>query len=399
MACQLSRSSVPLLLAATLLASCANKGGPGTLARDWSCKMREMQISPFFPPREDVQVGDVYWLAKVAATDAKSYCAHSPVAGDFLPMPVHLGYLPEVMTLAKTHYEKRPNFPKTTPLAGTVSLGPNGATIAFTPAGTGAIEGVDTLFTTGVSNRTRVVGFPDFMSVKIDRLSLGAIVPIQGMFTPFGLSIDDVEEASISIPVAESYGVPVATAFQGFPADKKASFCAVSKLLAAKTATDPEKGDTTGVAVLVNEVFYTRVIDVSITSKSATAISLARDRQGASSATIPSTTSSGITVPANSASTGLVESNAQLNAVTQGVLKILEARNNVPGVSFAAEQGRSATINMRRIFDRPVAIGYRSVPLAVVDGADGTCTFNVGSFQSGQGPTPAGGGDEGIKVK
>lgn len=369
-----------LLIGATVLSGCANTFGPGQLARDWSCKMREMQIAPIFPPREDVQVGDVYWLPAVASTDARAYC-QPQAKQDYLPLPVHLGYVPEVTRAAKAHYAMRPDFPKTTPTAGKVSIDAQGTTrIDFTPAGTGAIEGNDDLFTTGSANRTRVVGFPDFLSVSIDRASLGAILPVQGMFTPFGISIDDVEEASISIPVAESYGVPVETAMGAIPQAKSASLCNLVKSVIGQNKE-------AGVPVLVHEVFYTRAIDVSISSKRAIALSLARDRQGSDAADLPATPSSGAGASTGQASTGVAGSQAQIDAVTQGVVKILEARNNVPGVTFAYEQGGSATINMRRIFDRPVAIGYRSTALQAVQAPQGgACTVAAAAGSAGATP-------------
>jgi hypothetical protein len=371
-----------LLAAATLLGGCSTKFGPGQLARDWSCKMREMQIRPLFPPREDVQVGDVFVLARVADTDARAYCSGSDKDGDYLPLPVHLGYVPNVMKTAKAHYEGRPDFPRTTPAGGTVTLSATAATVTFAPASTSVIEGTDSFFVQGRAHRTRLVGFPDFMSVKIDRASLGAIIPIQGVFTPFGLSMEDVEDASISIPVAESYGVPVATAWAAFPPADRASMCA----LAATVAGSGSAG-ASGV-VMVHEVFYTRAIDISIQSRRAAAFGIGRDREGAGAVTVPAVTSTGIVSPAASVTQQGSATVAHMGAVVQGVAQILAARNNVPGVSFSAEQGRSTSINMRRVFDRPVAIGYRSIPLSPVRTAGG-CTFAVGQSLADNGATPA----------
>ena len=62
-----------LLTAAAVLlqlAGCASPTSPGEVARNWSCKLREMQIRPIFPPREDVHVGDVFWLEQIAASEA-----------------------------------------------------------------------------------------------------------------------------------------------------------------------------------------------------------------------------------------------------------------------------------------------------------------------------------------
>lgn len=367
------------------MSGCAAKYGPGQLARDWSCKMREMQIRPLFPPREDFHVGDLYWLDKVAKNDAQGYCpSGQDVPKDFVPIPLHVAYFPEVTRQADAYYKSRPDFPRVSTSAGTVTWGAAGLVIAPAIQSTDATVGSSTLFTQGAANRTRIVGFPDFMSVKVDKASLGAIIPIQGMFTPFGLSSEDIDEASISIPVAESYAVPIATALGALTASP--TICEIPKYISTETVP------ANGLLNLVTEVYYTRAIDINIQSKSALALSIARDRQNATTNALPATATTGIVTPGTAASGPQTTITLQQMAgVTGGMLKILEARNNLPGVSFGYEQGRSSTISMRRVFDRPVAIGYRAVAVGIDNDAGGMCRLKIVAQRDADGNSITGG--------
>lgn len=334
-----------------LLVGCAAPTGSGQVARAWSCKIREMQIRPLFPPREDFHVGDLYWLDKVAESDASGYCRSEK---EFLPLSLHVAYFAEVMRQADAYYKSRPDFPRTSTSVGTVTIGTTG--IVITPSSQNTdVSTSTTLFTVGAANRTRLVGFPDFLSVKVDKLSLGAIIPIQGAFTPFGLSAEDIGEASISIPVAESYEVPIDMAVTAIKPSMK--ICNLKSYVGTSNGVEES-----GQFHLVTAVYYTRVIDINIQSKSALALGSARDRENATTTTLPAITATGIATP------GVVSTSpqtsvtfAQIDGAVSGMLQILAARNSVPGVSLAYERGRSSTISMRRIFDRPVAIGFRSV--------------------------------------
>jgi hypothetical protein len=382
---------VRVLLALTLAfqGGCAHFG-PGQVARDWSCKIREMQIRPIFPPREDVQVGDVYWLQTLSKNaDAEAYCAPpSDSVKDFVPFPLYLAHLREVTAKAKEQYEGRPDFPRSTSSAGTVTVTATGITMSYGTQSTDVTAGTDTLFLSGRPNRTRLVGFPDFMSVKIDKGSLGAIIPIQGVFTPFGLSVDDVDEASISIPVAESYGVPMATAWQAATSGgSKPTLCNAG--LFANSIVAAGDPPTSGNLHLITEVYYTRAIDVSIQSRSAVSLGIARDRANAGTTTVPTITSTAAITPTPTTALGSTTVQDMATAAA-GLMQILNARNSVPGVSLAWDHGQSSTINMRRVFDRPVAIGYRSIPFHVKPTSKATdCSFDLVSMQDASGAAPA----------
>ena len=197
-----------VLVALLTLQGCASVFEPGTIARDWSCKMRELQIQPVFPPREDMQVGDIYALAvpKIDSgeCDSRTFLGMSFGAGGrgFVPLPVFLGSL-NLGAKIDAHYKTRLDLPKTE--SSQLSVGTDGKITIngyTTPVANGS------LIQETVLNRLRVVGFPDFMTVKVSGADIGLIFPMFGALASISASANAVENASISIPVAESYAVP-----------------------------------------------------------------------------------------------------------------------------------------------------------------------------------------------
>jgi hypothetical protein len=363
---RLLAKGMALLVLLMFISACATKIEPGKVARDWSCKIREMQVNPIFPPREDVHVGDVYWLPDVGKSPKDGYCDKKP---DFMPMPSHLFYLPEVNQLAYDHYMQRPNFPSMTQGTSSVSVTTSGIVITGGSQTTAPSISGSSLFANtstaqfGTTTRTRLVGFPDFLTVEIDRASLGAILPIQGVFASIGISSEDVQSASISIPVAESYGVPQGLALATLTKSAHTTtICNIIKDNAEDAKNNPGARNEGGMH-LVTEVFYTRAIDVNIQSNKAFALGLARDRENAGT-----TTTADLSLPSSTTGTSSTSSTAgmtqqQMAKVAADALKALNARNSTPGVTLSYESASSSMISMRRLFDRPVAIGFRSMEL------------------------------------
>lgn len=352
-----------------IVAGCASPTKPGEVARNWSCKLREMQISPVFPPREDVHVGDVYWLSEIGKTDADGYCRQRD---EFMPIPPHMAYL-DLTNDLHTYYGTRPMFPRSTTVQGTVTISPTGVTVSPGTQTTDTAEVASGVFKTGAPTRSRIVGFPDFMSVHVSNFALGAIVPIDAVLAPIGVARQNVRNASISIPVAESYSVPAmliarklgpeqhndSAAEKAARAQAKNTLCESVRFMAPATVMNAGRP---GQLHVVNEVYYTRAIDVNITAETAFSLAANRDREDAVAGSTPmNVTTTGIVT--ESTTTGSVTQT--ITKVSEGMLKLLQSRNNVPGVSVSYEQGDLLSVKMRRIFDRPVAIGFRSVALNV----------------------------------
>lgn len=360
---------------------CASTVGPGEVASKWSCKLREMQITPVFPPREDLHVGDVYWLPNAkpgSTTPADAYCNRTPADG-FLEVGTHVAYFEQVNEALKSYYKSRPSLPRTG--TSTISISSSGSsafTISSSPRSTSPDSATDTIFA-GAADRTRLVAFPDFMTIQVKSFDLGAILPIAGVLAPLGISSSSADSAAISIPVAESYGLPYMRAEAALGQAQIDELCRWNK-----NADSDKSGDL----YFVLEVFYARAIDVNIRAKDGFAFSVARDRDGAGTTTVPTLPGGSVTVTVSEL-TGEAQANGLANGAARRVADMVALRNSVPGVSLGYQQGNASEIGLRRLFDRPVAIGVRTARLKPRQ-IDNKCSLGI-EVSGGPPPTVMGG--------
>src|ERR1043165_7751752 len=94
-----------LILTATFLFSGCIHTPRGYVAKEWSSSMRELGIIPVFPPREDVQVGDVY-IAPVSPDQELAAFKKK----EFLPLGLWVATL-DVKTPLTAFYSNRSSFP------------------------------------------------------------------------------------------------------------------------------------------------------------------------------------------------------------------------------------------------------------------------------------------------
>src|SRR5215212_7507298 len=102
-----------VVVASSLLIGCVEPGthDPGYVAKQWSMMVREFGIVPIFPPREDVQVGDVYAMP-IPPDQELQLRAVRNTNGRFLPIPVLLGTI-DVSKDLEEYYKHRLSFPRT----------------------------------------------------------------------------------------------------------------------------------------------------------------------------------------------------------------------------------------------------------------------------------------------
>lgn len=398
-----------VLVALLTLGGCASVFEPGTIARDWSCKMRELQIQPVFPPREDMQVGDIYALAvpkiDTGECDSRTFLGMSFGSGGrgFVPLPVFLGALNLGDDLAK-HYANRLDLPKTVP--SQLSEGTDGK---ITINGYTTPEADNSLIPNEpqktVLKRLRVVGFPDFMTVKVSSADIGLIFPMFGALASSGASANAVESASISIPVAESYAISAHEVVTGLNGKLTNSATAgkscpmtyegVMKLFPAKLL------ETHDVHIVgIYEVYYTRAIDSNISLKQEAVFGLNRDQEKSSPTSTTQGQPSGDTGGAKSAAGGAVAGGtppaattpidvvrADLAKASTSATAILAKRNNLPGMTIDVKSGSAQHIGLTRVFERPVAIGFRAANFAMSSDKSGCIV--LAQVPIGNGSTPA----------
>lgn len=277
-------------------------------------------------------------------------------------------------------------------------------------------------------NRMRVVGFPEFLSATFTQGDLSALIPIEGFLLGIDLSGSRVSRVSVKVPAAESYGISLANLLKtdlvhwpdktpprnqpgppGNPPGRGGAIIAgrsftvgsdrghtpdrvvvfPPNLQAANATQDKPKAylradllramrfqigyregkpDAPSRAYLrvITEVFYARALDVNVTFDSA----------------IGGRTTVGPPVPAldvGSAATQVDskpgDSSAGLpapdpNNPLASVLASIGQGQSVPGGAVQFVSSSSRSIGLRRVFHRPVAIGFRGVTLTV-DLSDG----------------------------
>jgi hypothetical protein len=64
--------------------------------------------------------------------------------------------------------------------------------------------------------RLREVAFPEFAFTKINEASAAGAAPVEGVLVNAGFDVSKVNQITVKIPVAESYGMPVGSLLQGF---------------------------------------------------------------------------------------------------------------------------------------------------------------------------------------
>jgi hypothetical protein len=435
--------------AATLaLAGCGSNVEPGFVAKQWSGEMRELQINPVFPPREDFQVGDIY-LPAVPQDQVDQVFDDE----GYLPMSVWLmeaGGDGAARKALKSFYDERSTYPQTTKAvvdsvtgaeAGGSEQGQNGGN-GNQNGGTGeaglsgpvsqpvldcedVANGTDCNIFTGNEKtkmrRMRIVGFPTFLSTTITQGNLSAFVPVEAFSAALGLDVGDVEAVSVNVPVAESVGVPAITALElakkslsstqtpicpgNLPGKSQRSSGSGSSSNDAQTSAaqqDTDKADeqeqerkklgaiaallpngqresdgrvgTTFHAIVVNEVYYTRAIEISVKTQQSFGLGARLQTLaptgivGGSTGTGQQGEGSGGDGGANPSSQPGAQRSTSVPGPVQTYNRLLNATSNLPsapGGSLQVVSVADGNIGMRRMFDRPIAIGYRGASLLV----------------------------------
>lgn len=252
-----------LMVAITVFCGCApDRRNVKRVYKEWTETMSELGIFPVFPPREDVQVGDVWilpmhpfetdlinyigglghtgiWCANIFAlktgtntvgTQASQCCCTTTVKGQSSTGTSTVNVCGNNQVCE--FYKKRLIFPSTTDTPASIIYAmQNGSTTAsseksdanlvimkvpedpkrnifdYTDADNGSVS----------THRLKQVAFPEFTFTRIDKIALNALVPIEYLIdVGGGFAYDKVKQVTLKIPSAESYGCPAANLLEKF---------------------------------------------------------------------------------------------------------------------------------------------------------------------------------------
>jgi uncharacterized repeat protein (TIGR01451 family) len=196
------RRELLIIVACLCVAAC--NSGKGKVARSWSTSMRELHITPVFPPREDVQPGDVYLSPYDAADEGQESALYG-----YLRTATFVCSL-DLRSAMENHYVQRFEFPDRppptrapTPAADAASTEP-GAHSDLSNENSDDEEGQGTLFRDAGRTRLPQVAFPQLNYVI--RSSASARVMLSDFLHAVGFDHRKVREVEVIIASSESYG-------------------------------------------------------------------------------------------------------------------------------------------------------------------------------------------------
>jgi len=406
---------------AAVIAGCSSTTPvePGNVAKQWATAFRELQLTPVFPPREDVQVGDVY-VVPVAPEDEEEIFRDK-------------GYLPRGMWVhtldlnrqISDFYQERPSFPQTNIerveiFRSTWEKIKDGSAEDVRRYTENFLEYVDSINraypalpqpesrgdvwqTRGNANRLRIVGFPEFMSATISGGDLSAFFPTETSSTGVQAMFSNARSVTVKVPVAESYGIPMSIFLPALRQQVQYDQSTWRKLGLSPDDTPHSPFDNVDVFLaqdqrnksvdangnvvvrlrVATEVYYARVLDVTLqaTEEAAAAVQFAENAAESAPAPAASQAEQGYSGSGGQQSNDDDEGDdddgnedfnagqaaarleARLIALEQDRARVPEG--GLPGGSARVMSVSSNHIGIRRVFDRPVAIGFRGFDFEV----------------------------------
>jgi outer membrane protein OmpA-like peptidoglycan-associated protein len=349
-----------LIVSAAWLTGVPHPARQVPVIRQWDSGIRRLGITPVFPPREDIQIGDLFLAVGPGSADGKAPTRERIWLADLgLASPIADFYKNRFAMPAETGEESE---------AG-----------RFAPPA-GSTEGI---FKTGaITTRLRSVSFPGF-PVLSDRSAKPSVADSLLHFFRAGSFSDGDYDITISISDGESYGIPALTAL-----DAIAQHCVPSEKL-KEILKIYGLSEKTPLEV-VTDVYYARSIDYTVTLASGfgrtvavtpadlekiknlvTQLGQQKLQTGGAKteASVPETgLASASSAPAKPpASANATLSPALAEAITADLDRMSAAIEgpNAPAVSGAAIRSDARSITLRQQFAQPVAIGYQSVPYVV----------------------------------
>lgn len=360
---------IALLLATCAIVACSATPEKGRVQREWVNTLRELGINPVFPPREDLQVGDVY-LRRGDPEDPATVSKRG-----FVPLDLWLASLNEQCVIVN-HYARRPSFPDTNQHTGEPDAGK--AVVQIPEQDDLGVPDRNTFMRRDLG-QLRQVAFPDFTSFNIRAADLRALVPVEALSIGLGASFQNEHEVSVKIPAAESYGVPFSairpylTGPDGRVSSRILSTADLPMLRSRQreVASYGTSGPTGGSfdpdyiwIDVITEVFYARELDISIQRREASGVRVRVTK------TVTTTAATGET---STETTEYDEPDSSLVAGETAVDRADAMNKKLREVDSLKGTGGSLTflavthsgVAMKRIFERPVAVGWRGVTLKV----------------------------------
>lgn len=392
------------------LSGCASPlDKPGGLVSEWSDRFRQFQIFPIFPPREDLQVGDIYITCALPDPEKANEAAavRKPV-----PVSQLIATTPGVNNALNKYYKDRVFLPEAATAKEAAQTASGDGTLAKIPRR-------EMYGSSAETNRLRNVSLPELFSVTVSGIDAAALLPTGIVLGGLDVSAQDIQSMTISIPSSGSYGLP-GNVIEGLLASVEIPYA--RSLLNAYTAVACDGRQAQ--YVVVSEVYAAYAINVRMNftsqgaAKAQAALKLPDDSarksvfdalarhfgsgsgsdksdgtskdSGAKSGADPAPKAgepkqAGKAAEQSGANGAAKATPAQLEADLKALIADLEGRKSLefPGVKVNAYSGSSAGITLERAFANPVVVGYRGYAVDFGDDMPPTSTAPLPSNMSG----------------
>lgn len=296
----------------------------------WTRSIAQLGMVPVFPPREDVQVGDIYLFTYNPETPDKPEGEKASAEKDWSLHPSRWMQVKKVNDLLKEEYRLRPSFRET---AGLGNSAPGSSDVVD--------EG-------GQPRRLRIVALPDFVGATfLDSSSLSRSLVHNGIVPAETLNLiadplsSRISMVSMKIPSAESYALAQADLLNEL----------VDQSAGEKHLRSPYRESIQWVAHrgrvwlrVVAEVFYARNLDITV------------EFEGKSAANA----TDGYSMVRTDTEARVRDRVAALNESLQA-----NGSTRLPGGSIRYINASERRVALRRTWERGVAVGFRGFTLEI----------------------------------
>lgn len=337
------------------------------VAKSWSERLSEYQITPIFPPREDVYVGDVYLVPAIKQSPQQSTDSNS--------RDVPYGVLVDSLDLNQeitNFYNNRPSF-----VTEDLENG-NPADAKFN------------IYKTNDLTRLKKVIFPDFLSSRFSDTGLSASIPGKTIAGLIGAKSDNLESATVSIPYALSYSLPAryihSKVFERCTTD--ISFQSLIKNNNSELYVVTEVYYATAMTITINQAVSSGAGAEGIVAvpskklgktvneiKSAVATNNESNSEVAASNLKNTESRSADSESKDTNASGNIETAViSSNDKTKSKIDSMIDNSTLPGFKFWRVQSGLQQIKIEGTFDKAIAIGFRGMKYSVssVDGCAAT---------------------------
>lgn len=295
----------------------------------WSATISRLGLVPVFPPREDIQAGDIYAFSFNPESTRKD---PETIDNGYGLHPSRWMQVKNIHQLLKEEYQTRPSWRETPGVAG------------LTPG-----YGSDVSDDAGQPRRLRIVAFPDFVGATLrDSRSLLSRTMVHNGIIPaevFDLNEDPIARkvsmVSLKLPSAESYALSQSELLNEL-IDQSGEKKILKPPYLESSRWQAQQGKLW--LRVISEVYTIRNMDISIEYKS-------RPRKAAQD---------GYAMTAPNPALKVKERVKTLNDSLQAI-----GAQNLPGGTMKYINSTENRVALRRTWERGVCIGFRGFTLEI----------------------------------